>query len=276
MQIEREATAAGLGDRVYPPAAAVLIFDAGFQTQIWLPADLTGEPLIHCTGHTLDLTPVLTEADASAAAWFFEALGWSEANAAWDDRDGEVASDLLIATLSHHGLPLQLKGVRAPNPVLWRAFKDLEPAHAGRGIGDKMRHCFLAAWNTSAPPLPDAPAFQHLFLELCTLADWLGSNELWFPFNDDPDADYIAIARERAQRAVTAASLDIEAQWRAAAAAGALPTFTELFGISGATPNAIQSQAAVATALDEPLVVIENRKPAPTDRGCALALRPHV
>ena len=128
--------------------------------------------------------------------------------------------------------------------MLWRAFKDLEPAHAGRGIGDKMRHCFLAAWNTSAPPLSDAPAFQHLFLALCTLADWLGSNELWFPFNDDPDADYIAIARERAQRA--------------AARAGALPTFTELFGISGATPNAIQSQAAVATALDEPLVVIES------------------
>ena len=189
MQIEREATAAGLGDGVHPPAAAVLIFDTGFQTQIWLPADLTGAPSIHRTGHTLDLTPVLTEADASAAAWFFEALGWSEF-AAWDNRDGEVASDLLIATLSHHGLPLQLKGVRAPNPVLWRAFKDLEPAHAVRGIGDKMRHCFLAAWDTSAPPLPDAPAFQHLFLALCTLADWLGSNELWFPFNDDPDADY--------------------------------------------------------------------------------------
>ena len=97
-----------------------------------------------------------------------------------------------------------------------------------------------------------------MFLGLCTLADWPGSNELWFPFRDAPDPGYIAVARERAQRAVEVVGLDIGAQRRAAMGAGALPGFTDLFGILAATPNAIQHQAAGATALDEPLVVIES------------------
>ena len=37
-----------------------------------------------------------------------------------------------------------------------------------------MREWFLLALDTAAPPLPSAPAFQHMFLGLCTLADWIG------------------------------------------------------------------------------------------------------
>ena len=98
--------------------------NAGFQTQVWLPADFAGSAPIRRAGHTLDLTPVLTQADTATAAWFFEALGWNEL-VQWDDQDGAVVSDLLVATLSHHGLPLQLEGELQPNPALWRAFKDL-------------------------------------------------------------------------------------------------------------------------------------------------------
>ena len=200
---------------------------------------------------------MLTGRDTTAAAWFFDALGWSELEA-WDDCDGAVVSDLLVATLSHHGAPLQLEGAREPNPVLWRAFRGLDPALAVRHVGKQIRNWFPVAWDAGAPPLPAAPAFQHMFLGLCTLADWLGSNEVWFPFRDVPDVGYIDVARERARRAVETVGLDIEAQREAAVAAGRLPPFDELFNISGATPNAIQRQAAVATALDEPLVVIES------------------
>ncbi len=229
----------------------------GFQTQVWERSELIGADYRQRAGHTLDIAPVLTSADRETAGWFFDALGWTDFTA-WDDRGGEVVSDLLVATLSHHGLPLQLDGPRQANPAIWRSFEALDPARCVRRIAQLARTWFPAAWSRDVPPLPAAPEFQHMFLGLCTLADWLGSNERWFPFRDDPEDGYIATARDQARRAVRKSGLDIAEQRLAFAAAGALPPFAELFGIEGATANAIQRQAVTDTALDERLVVIES------------------
>ena len=98
-----------------------------------------------------------------------------------------------------------------------------------------------------------------MFLGLCTLADWLGSDERWFPYRCVPDVGYIASARVNARCAVAGCGLDVGAQRSAVRGRGQLPGFGDLFGIAGApVANAIQQQAAAATRLGERLVVVES------------------
>ncbi len=230
----------------------------GFQSKVWLPDDFGPERGVEVAGHTLELAPVLTGADAATESWFLDALGWDEF-LSWDDRGGEIVSDLLVATLSHHGAPLQLEGARHAAPALWRPQGALDPARFARRVGDLLRRWFPDAWNPSAPPLPPEPGFQHMFLGLCTLADWLGSNEAWYPFREDPDDGYIAAARRNAGRAVSECGLAVGEQRRAFRERGALPGFAELFALAGSPPpHAVQEQAAVGTPLDQQLVIIES------------------
>ena len=95
-----------------------------------------------------------------------------------------------------------------------------------------------------------------MFLGLCTLADWIGSDEDLFSYVDEPDDGYIETARERARQAVSTLGLNVEDQRET------LPDFRafgELFSIEGSPcPNAIQEQSAWRTPLDEQLVIIES------------------
>ena len=52
-----------------------------------------------------------------------------------DDCDGETIRALVMATLSHHWLPLQLEGAGLPNPAIWRGQYGLDPAACARRIG---------------------------------------------------------------------------------------------------------------------------------------------
>ena len=229
--------------------------NAGFQTQIWRPEDWSGgrlPPSFRRVGHIQDLTPVLNREDAD---WFFPALGFEEM-CQWDDQDGLIVCNLFIAALSHHGRPLNLSDTRSKNPAAWQPYGALNPRECTERIGQLVRQWFPAAFAGNAPSLPAAPAFQRHFLGLGILADWIGSNEHFFPFVDSPDSNYIARARQQAQTAIAAIGLDI-AQQRAAFAG--VPDFAALFDIPGAPPpNAIQRQAARDTPLDCPLVIIES------------------
>ena len=229
--------------------------NAGFQTQIWRREDWIGgrlPPSFRRVGHIQDLTPVLNLEDAD---WFFPALGFAEMGQ-WDDQDGLIVCNLFIAALSHHGRPLNLSDTRSKNPPAWQPYGALNPQECAERIGQLARQWFPAAFVSAAPPLPASPAFQRHFLGLCILADWIGSNEHFFPFGDQPDSNYIARSREQAQTAIAAIGLDL-AQQRAAFAG--VPDFAALFKLDGAPPpNAIQQQAALATPLDCPLVIIES------------------
>lgn len=228
--------------------------NVGFQTQVWKYQDLgQGNPVR--TGHTHDLVPVLTGQDSATSEWFFEALGWDDLTR-WDDREGEIVSDLLIATLSHHGTPLPLDGGREPNPQVWNPFRSLHPERYVRHMGRLVREWFPAAWDTEAAPLPTETRFQHMFLGLCTLADWIGSNELWFSYRSTPDARYVDIARRKARHAVKQCGLNVRDQRNYFAKFRKPMGFKDLFGFPSA--NAIQQQAAVNTSLDERLVVVES------------------
>ena len=229
--------------------------NVGFQTRIWKDTDLpAGRRRPGRAGHALDVTPVLTNEDAETANWFFDSLDWWWGAAeSWDDCGGETVCALFTATLSHHGLPVQLEGARPRNPAIWRDYGGLKPREYVRRIGELARRWFPAAWEPVAPSLPSAPAFQHMFLGLCTLADWLGSNETWFPYRDEPDGDYMVEARRQARKAIDSVGLDLSQQ--RAATAGGLPDFAQLFDF-GANP--IQRAAVQDVPLDERLVVIES------------------
>ena len=260
----RLAHTAGWDDVDPTTAARLCVFAAlhdigkvnvGFQAQIWRYDDLPpGERKPGRAGHTLDLIPVLNGDDDTTANWFFDALGWWwDAAETWDDCGGETVCSLLVAALSHHGRPLQLEGGRAKNPRVWRAFGDLNPKEYVARIGDLAREWFPAAFAAGGPPLPSAPEFQHHFLGLCNLADWIGSDERWFEFVDTPQDDYIGVARAKARDAIEAVGLDLSGQREGFAGA---PDFGGLFGIPGG-PNAIQ-QKVQDTPLDERLVIIES------------------
>ena len=200
--------------------------------------------------------PVLANNDRATAEWFFGALGWWwDATETWDDCGGEIVCGLLMATLSHHGRPLQLDDGRSEFPQLWRRYGDLDPQEQVRRISLLVREWFPSAFAAGGPALPATPEFQHHFLGLCNLADWIGSNELWFPYDDELNDDYIDTARECAARAINAIGLDIATQRQSVAQAG-VPDLAGLFPHI-AEANAIQA-AAYDAPLDERLVIVES------------------
>ena len=267
----RLASAAGRGDIDEATTARLAVFAAlhdigkvnvGFQTQIWQAEDWQGarRPLGWGRGHTRDIVPVIMGEDRETAVWFSDALGFDDL-LEWDDDDEkETAISLFVATLSHHGEPLNLEGGRPRNPSMWRPYGGLDPKACVERIGGLARAWFPAAFACNAPPLPSAPEFQHMFLGLCTLADWLGSDERFFQFRGVLQSDYIATARSRAKTAVREVGLDIAEQRKGF---GGAPSFQSLFELNApnstqqAAPNSIQ-QAAYDAPLDERLVVIES------------------
>ena len=260
------AHAAGCDDLDDVTAARLCVFAAlhdigkvniGFQTQIWRPDDWSPDQRPPGrAGHTLDLTPVLTDNDRATAERFFGALDWWwDATESWDDCGGETVCGLLVATLSHHGTPLQLDSGRSEHPRLWRRYGELDPPEQVARIGRLVRQWFPEAFNEGERPLPPAPEFQHHFLGLCNLADWIGSNELWFEYIDEPRDNYIDTARARAARAIRSVGLDITVQRDAMQYSG-VPGLTGLFPHI-AQANAIQ-QAVRDAPIDERLVVVES------------------
>ena len=260
----RLARAGGLPDLDDATVARLCVFAAlhdigkvnvGFQARIWQDVDLpVGQHRPGQGNHVTDLIPLLNGNDRATNEEFFTALGWwEEATGAWDDSGGETVCGLFIAALSHHGSPLNLGDSRQPNPRIWQPYGNLDPKECVERIGRLVRNWFPRAFVGNAPPLPATPAFQHHFLGLCILADWLGSNEKrWFPFCDSPDDSYIYRARAQAARAIGDIRLDLHQQRYDLSQKP--PEFTDVFGFP---PNAIQ-QAALEAPMEAPLVILES------------------
>jgi CRISPR-associated endonuclease/helicase Cas3 len=126
------------------------------------------------------------------------------------DSWGEACYSLLVASISHHGRPIKAP---PPDSIVWTNSSPLyNPADTLKEIGDRALTLYPQAFQTGGQPLPDAPAFGHLFAGLVQLADWLGSDTKFFPFSETGE-DRASTAKQKASRAIVALGLDAD-DWR--------------------------------------------------------------
>jgi len=152
-----------------------------------------------------------------------------------------VGQNLLLASISHHGRPVQDPNSARAQRQIWRPIFAADgtliydPAVAVAQMGQALRQHFAPAFASadSAPPWPDRPAFIHLFAGLVQLADWLGSDTRFFPFTA-PGEQRGHTVWQRARDAVQAIGLDPNAA-RAALQNQAL-SFEQVFKVPSARP----------------------------------------
>lgn len=124
---------------------------------------------------------------------------------------GDGATGLLVASLAHHGKPYSLESVGAAwQKVWWTPKGGLDPLAGALSLLSRCRAWCPEAFESGATPLPDVPRFAHGFAGLVTLADWLGSDERFFPFGCLPPAgDRWSQSREEAFKAMRELSLSV-------------------------------------------------------------------
>lgn len=226
---------------------------SGFQGRCWSAQDPCAALWPHTCGHgpegwqLLTRHPSIANADAILAGLPLEAMvNWGE----------EAVFLLLQASISHHGRPIgdsdrvasaAWRVVRQGNRLLY------DPAATVAELGRRLQALFPEAFTADAhSPLPDRPAFVHLFGGLVQLADWLGSDTRpgFFPFSE-PGENRSSTSAERARHAVRAIGLDVQ-PWLDALRR-APPSFAQAFGVPSPRPM----QAAAAAEDLGPVVVLE-------------------
>lgn len=201
----------------------------GFRTR-WR-AGVRGE------GHIIPLAALIYGNCAEERERLLAALG----HAHWANWINGAAGPLFDAVFAHHGRPWCSSS--QADCKLWRIGRDMDPIGDLAPLGDALPHLFPAAF-ASAPPLPEVPAFQHAFAGLLMLADWLGSDENFFPWADGKSTDRLGFARAHAGAALAEVGLAVE-QLRVVVRSVA-PNFGALFEV--AAPRPVQSAAPMPEA----------------------------
>jgi CRISPR-associated endonuclease/helicase Cas3 len=222
--------------------------NSGFQAKRWyknaIPSGWPGH-----AGHGLEATKLFAE-----DRFLQELLSLLpvEALCTW----GEAVESLLKASISHHGRPI-VESVGDWNRAIWKPAVAMDrtvlydPAPVLAEIGRCVVELYPDAFAPVGDPLPDAPAFGHLFAGLVQLADWLGSDTAFFPLSNG-GGDRAIDAPTFADHAVAALGLD--AAPLQALLAGQPPLFESVF--DGHPPYPIQ--AAMADPALASLLVLES------------------
>ncbi len=176
-------------------------FNIGFQNKIEDKPPFT-------TGHVQPLLAMMGT-DYAETGRLVEALQW-ERLACWA-RDEFTVYALIVAAFAHHGRPVNCG--TGFLPALWQPKRCngalYDPLAGVAELRAATERWFPAAWRDGGEPLPAKPELVHAFNGLLTLADWLGSDERFFPFSDvSPSADRMAMAREAAVAALATMGLD--------------------------------------------------------------------
>lgn len=115
---------------------------------------------------------------------------------------------LVSATICHHGRPYNDRP--QPREEDWIARDGVDPFAGLRDLFSAARRWFPGAFVPSDQRFPDVPAFQHGWNGVLNLADWLASNQEFFPFdgNSATDDERFAQSLERAGDALRRVGLD--------------------------------------------------------------------
>lgn len=228
--------------------------NSGFQSRRWLapqkpPKNWPTSPY----GHGPEGWALVTGSIGPIAEEVLAGLPLDEL-ASWG---AEATDELLQASISHHGRPM---GDEPSKQVayIWQAVRSVQgavlydPAVTIAEMGNQLLRCFPVAFAPCQRPLPDAPAFVHLFAGLVQLADWLGSDTRpgFFEYSAAGE-DRRQTSQQRAAHAVGAIGLAVEPLRRALNKTA--PTFEAAFNVPAPRPM----QTTVANTSLSPLVILE-------------------
>lgn len=200
----RLASLAGLDDFAQQQVARLCVlagfhdvgkFNHGFQAK--------GDPAATTTaGHVREALAILGQGGVWAER-LGQAIGY-ERMLGWVDSEQTLIS-YLHAVVSHHGRPQETAVFQRS---FWQPREGRDPISGITRLRDSLEAWFPAAWTAGGSSLTSAPAFQHAFMGLVTLADWIASDTRFFPFAEEGEGDRLDLARARAQEVVSALWLD--------------------------------------------------------------------
>ncbi len=120
--------------------------------------------------------------------------------------------NFLMASFAHHGQPVDPYSLSF-NPALWRAGSRRGPLNGLRQLSESAHRWFTDAFASDEASFPPNNELQHAFNGLMILADWIASDEHFFPFADSLD-DRFPDARKFAANAVDGLGLITQAARR--------------------------------------------------------------
>jgi len=143
-------------------------------------------------GHVLEGAALLFE-EKVRGLWPPSWLDFLERASAWFTSRDEALGQMFLAALSHHGRPLSLRDLdRASNLARWwQATERINPVEGVKQLVETAYREFPRCFSSKEAPLEAPAAFQQRFAGLVMLADWIGSDDRYFP-----------LGREEGRRAI--------------------------------------------------------------------------
>lgn len=144
------------------------------------------------------LSPIIDVIDSTSSlkVEIVKALRFAEVLEWFDDEEQVI--EMIVTTWGHHGRPVRIGTDFDDN--LWAAGVidglSLSPIDGLGQLADAAASWFPEAFDADAPSIAAMPAFQHLYIGILTLADWMGSDSRFFIFDDGEPRERFEWARE--------------------------------------------------------------------------------
>jgi CRISPR-associated endonuclease/helicase Cas3 len=151
----------------------------------------------------------------------------------WEPWFTDRSWPLFDAVFAHHGRPWNIDS-GSHHSRLWAPDRLYDPVATLEIMGDHLLKWFPDAFEPGQT-LPEAPAFHHAFAGLLMLADWLGSDTVFFPFSNGSTVDRMSFARPQAEEALRKVGFMVETL-----RSGARHGRDDFLTIFGFTPRKLQ------------------------------------